>query len=114
MSDPYGLNSGSSPGRFPRIAHAGTMARIRPDLQCISKISVALIKVSSIQSFGTEASRVFRSVRGSEEGNNDPECDVTRVFWLPIDEALERSDMWFEDHHAGIETSIGTKDLNSL
>lgn len=50
-------------------------------------------------------------VKGSEQGNNDPECDVTKVFWLPIDEALERSDMWFEDHHAGIETSIGSEDL---
>ena len=50
-------------------------------------------------------------VKGSNQGNNDPECDVTEVFWLPIDEALQRSDMWFEDHHAGIETSIGSEDL---
>ena len=50
-------------------------------------------------------------VKGSNQGNVDPECDVTEVFWLPIDEALERSDMWFEDHHAGIETSIGSEDL---
>ena len=51
------------------------------------------------------------AVKGSNQGNVDPECDVTEVFWLPIDEALERSDMWFEDHHAGIETSIGSEDL---
>jgi bifunctional NMN adenylyltransferase/nudix hydrolase len=50
-------------------------------------------------------------VTGVEQGNIDPECDVNRCFWLPIDEALERSDMWFEDHHAIIETLIGAEDL---
>lgn len=50
-------------------------------------------------------------IKGSNQGNADPECDVTDAFWLPVDEALERMDMWFEDHHAGIETSIGSEDL---
>jgi bifunctional NMN adenylyltransferase/nudix hydrolase len=50
-------------------------------------------------------------IQGSNQGNVDPECDVTDAFWLPVDEALERMDMWFEDHHAGIETSIGSEDL---
>lgn len=50
-------------------------------------------------------------IKGTNQGNVDPECDVTDAFWLPVDEALERMDMWFEDHHAGIETSIGSEDL---
>lgn len=37
--------------------------------------------------------------------------ETAKAFWLPIDEALTRSDMWFEDHHAIIETLVGGKDL---
>lgn len=37
--------------------------------------------------------------------------ETANAFWLPIDEALTRMDMWFEDHHAIIETMIGSKDL---
>lgn len=37
--------------------------------------------------------------------------ETAKAFWLPIDEALSRTDMWFEDHHSIIETMIGTKDL---
>lgn len=50
-------------------------------------------------------------VMGTNQGNVDPECDVTSAFWCPVDEALARMDMWFEDHHAGIETAIGSEDL---
>lgn len=33
--------------------------------------------------------------------------ETTKVFWLPISEALNRTDMWFEDHHSILETMIG-------
>jgi bifunctional NMN adenylyltransferase/nudix hydrolase len=39
------------------------------------------------------------------------EVETAKAFWLPINEALSRSEMWFEDHHAIIETMIGGKDL---
>lgn len=50
-------------------------------------------------------------VAGLLQGNTDEECDVKEAFWLPIDEALDRMDMWFEDHHAIIETLIGYRDV---
>jgi len=37
--------------------------------------------------------------------------ETANAFWLPIDEALSRSDMWFEDHHAVVEVMVGKKDL---
>lgn len=37
--------------------------------------------------------------------------ETANAFWLPIDEALSRSDMWFEDHHAIVEVMVGKKDL---
>jgi len=37
--------------------------------------------------------------------------ETSKAFWLPIDEALERMDMWFEDHHALIETMLGGRDF---
>lgn len=61
--------------------------------------------------FRLDDTKPLPKVRGSEEGNNDTECDVTSCFWLPINEALERMDMWFEDHHAIIEMMIGQQDL---
>lgn len=33
--------------------------------------------------------------------------EVQKVFWLPISEALECSDKWFEDHHAIVQTMVG-------
>lgn len=61
--------------------------------------------------FRLDDMKALPTVKGSHQGNDDPECDVTTCFWLPIDEALERMDMWFEDHHAIIETLIGGQDL---
>jgi bifunctional NMN adenylyltransferase/nudix hydrolase len=46
---------------------------------------------------------------GSPEA--DAPDEILECKWIPIDEALERTDMWFEDHHAILETLIGTKDL---
>jgi bifunctional NMN adenylyltransferase/nudix hydrolase len=46
-----------------------------------------------------------------EETGGVVEVETAKAFWLPIDEALNRSDQWFEDHHSIIETLIGTKDL---
>lgn len=33
--------------------------------------------------------------------------EMKRVFWLPINEGLKRRDMWFDDHHAMLETMYG-------
>lgn len=33
--------------------------------------------------------------------------ETKRVDWIPIHEALSRTSMWFEDHHAILETMIG-------
>lgn len=46
-----------------------------------------------------------------EETGGVVEVETAKAFWIPIDEALTRSDMWFEDHHAIVETMVGTKDL---
>jgi bifunctional NMN adenylyltransferase/nudix hydrolase len=32
--------------------------------------------------------------------------ETRKAFWLPISEALRRTDMWFEDHHAILETMV--------
>lgn len=32
--------------------------------------------------------------------------ETRKAFWLPISEALSRSDQWFEDHHSILETMI--------
>ena len=53
-------------------------------------------------------------VKGMKQGNTDPECDVIECFWLPISEALERMDMWFEDHHAIVEWAMGHIDRETL
>lgn len=37
--------------------------------------------------------------------------DAADAFWIPINEALEQTSMWFEDHHAIIETLVATKDI---
>jgi len=61
--------------------------------------------------FRLDDTKPLPAVAGTTQGNIDPECDVVKCFWLPINEALERSDMWFEDHHAIIETLIGFQDI---
>lgn len=37
--------------------------------------------------------------------------DAADAFWIPINDALEQTSMWFEDHHAIIETLVATKDI---
>jgi bifunctional NMN adenylyltransferase/nudix hydrolase len=32
--------------------------------------------------------------------------ETRKAFWLPIAEALQHSDRWFEDHHAILETMV--------
>lgn len=32
--------------------------------------------------------------------------ETRKAFWLPISEALRRTDQWFEDHHAILETMV--------
>ncbi len=46
-----------------------------------------------------------------EETGGKLEVETAKAFWLPIDEALRQMDMWFEDHHAIIETMVGGEDL---
>lgn len=46
---------------------------------------------------------------GSEDA--DAPDEITDAKWIPINEALERTDMWFEDHLSILETLVGTKDL---
>jgi bifunctional NMN adenylyltransferase/nudix hydrolase len=36
--------------------------------------------------------------------------ETAKAFWLPIDEALERSEMWFEDHHSIVECEVNGLD----
>lgn len=46
---------------------------------------------------------------GSEDADASDEILETR--WVPIDEALGRTNNWFEDHHAIMETLLAGKDL---
>lgn len=46
---------------------------------------------------------------GSEDADAPDEILATQ--WITINDALERTNMWFEDHHAILETLIGGKDL---
>lgn len=46
---------------------------------------------------------------GSEDA--DAPDEILDCDWITVDEALERTDMWFEDHHAILETMIATKEL---
>jgi len=46
---------------------------------------------------------------GSEDA--DAPDEILDCKWITVDEALERTDMWFEDHAAILETMIGGKDL---
>lgn len=40
--------------------------------------------------------------------------ETVDAFWLPIDEALERTDMWFEDHLSIVEWAVNTMDSRSF
>lgn len=46
---------------------------------------------------------------GSDEA--DAPDEILDAKWITVDEALARTDMWFEDHHAIIETLIASKEL---
>lgn len=46
----------------------------------------------------------------SYESGGKEIVETLDAFWIPINEALNRSDMWFEDHHAILETMIGGVD----
>ena len=37
--------------------------------------------------------------------------DAVDAFWVPINDALDRTDQWYADHHAILETMIAYKDL---
>jgi bifunctional NMN adenylyltransferase/nudix hydrolase len=44
------------------------------------------------------------------ETNGIPEVETAKAFWVPISEALNRTDMWFEDHHGIVSWSVGVID----
>jgi len=46
---------------------------------------------------------------GSEDA--DAPDEILETQWITINDALERTDMWFEDHHSILETLIAGKDL---
>lgn len=37
--------------------------------------------------------------------------DAVDAFWIPINDALDKTDQWYADHHAILETMIAYKDL---
>lgn len=46
-------------------------------------------------------------VKGSLQGNDDPECDVTKVKWVPLAEFKKMETMMFEDHYFIVQTLVG-------
>lgn len=46
-----------------------------------------------------------------EETGGVVEVETAKAFWLPIDEALTRTDLWFEDHHSIVEWAVNQCDL---
>jgi bifunctional NMN adenylyltransferase/nudix hydrolase len=46
---------------------------------------------------------------GSEDA--DAPDEILDTQWITINDALERTDMWFEDHHSILETLVASKDL---
>ena len=52
-----------------------------------------------------------REMRDSTAYEADAPDEILDCKWITVDEALERTDMWFEDHLHIVETMIGTKDL---
>ena len=46
-------------------------------------------------------------VKGSQQGNTDPECDVTRVKWVPLAEFKQMENMMFEDHSFIVQKLVG-------
>jgi len=48
------------------------------------------------------------------EANGQEIVETRNAFWLPIDEALERTDMWFEDHLSIVEWAVNTMDSRSF
>ena len=48
------------------------------------------------------------------EANGQEIVETRNAFWLPIDEALERTSMWFEDHLSIVEWAVNTMDSRSF
>lgn len=46
-------------------------------------------------------------VKGSLQGNSDPECDVTRVKWVPLAEFKAMENQIFEDHFFIVQKLVG-------
>jgi bifunctional NMN adenylyltransferase/nudix hydrolase len=52
--------------------------------------------------FRLDDTKPLPEVRGSD--------DAAAAFWVPIDEALRRSEMWFEDHLSIVESMVSGKE----
>ena len=46
-------------------------------------------------------------VKGSQQGNTDPECDVTKARWVPLAEFKQMENMMFEDHYFIVQKLVG-------
>ena len=44
------------------------------------------------------------------ESNGNEEVETEEAIWLPLDVALSRTDLWFEDHHSIVEWAANVKD----
>jgi bifunctional NMN adenylyltransferase/nudix hydrolase len=44
------------------------------------------------------------------EANGKKEVETEEAIWLPLDIALTRTEMWFEDHHSIVEWAASVKD----
>ena len=48
------------------------------------------------------------------EANGKQIVETANAFWLPINEALEQTDRWFEDHLSIVEWAVNTMDSRSF
>ena len=46
-------------------------------------------------------------VKGSSQGNTDPECDVVKARWVPLAEFKQMENMMFEDHYFIVQKLVG-------
>ena len=46
-------------------------------------------------------------VKGTSQGNTDPECDVVKARWVPLAEFKQMENMMFEDHYFIVQKLVG-------
>ena len=64
--------------------------------------------------FRLEDTKSLPKVKGQNvpfyESDGEEIVETEEAFWLPLDIALERTDMWFEDHLSIVEWAVSVKD----